>query len=67
MISIYIHSYSSIYIYMYLLLINIHNIIALNADLVVATHLNINILPLLRVLNYCRRLYKKLIYVLVLV
>ena len=34
---------------------NIHDVMALNTDLVVATHLNINILPLLRLLNYCRR------------
>ncbi len=58
---------------MHSLLMNIHDVMALNTDLVVATHLNINILPrlrllsLLRLLNYCRRLYEKLIYVLVLV
>ena len=52
---------------MYSLLMNIHDVMALNTDLVVATHLKINILPLLRLLNYCRRLHEKLIYVLVLV
>ena len=46
---------------------NIHDVMALNTDLVVATHLNINILPLLRLLNYCRCFYEKLIYVLILV
>jgi hypothetical protein len=67
MTSIHIHSYSSIYIHMYSLLMNIHDVMALNTDLAVATHLNINILPLFRLLNYCRRLHEKLIYVLVLV
>ena len=52
---------------MYSLLMNIHDVMALNTDLVVATHLKINILPLLRLFNYCRRLHEKLIYVLVLV
>ena len=64
---IHIHSYASIYIHMYALVMNIHDVMVLNTDLVVATHLNINIVPLLRLLNYSRCLYKKLIYVLVLI
>jgi len=42
-------------IHMHSLLMNIFDVMALNTDLVVATHLNINILPLLRLLSYCRR------------